>query len=589
MGRNKSRKSDVPLRSKLKKDPGVPRLPTLKQRNAEKSRAHASASVKNAGPVNPDPDSTMAVEPTLSSLAALAASAQSTSAFPSDPSSSTSFLDPASAENHKTQTKEQLRKHHVRALHKVIDESDIVLLVLDARDPEGCRSRLVEEEVRRRESEGKRLVFILNKIDLVPKDNAQAWLRYLRHNTPTLPFRSATNNQRNNLSSTTAPALTKLLKAYRPSVSAGGGKQAKQSVTVGVVGYPNVGKSSLINSLKRSKVCSVASTPGHTQTLQSIQLERGLKIVDSPGVVFDDADDQVDSAGRPRPKGTGVLLRNVVKVEDIEDPIALVEEILSRTSHETLMKIYNLPQIGSPLEFLTMLALVSGKLLKGGTPDILSAARVVLGDWNHHKIPFFSVPPTVHPSMLPSMTAEGQIRAGAEDVGQARILQQLAPAFSLPGFDLGGSDGAEAMEAADEDAFGDAPEEEMHVEDDQGGMEMDVADASMLSTSSVLSQKRARPRSVSPTPSAFSVANAQPARDLDTRERQPKRLRRSHDIPAYDAPVSASGLAGANPLNRRALKKAAKKARRADRPRVFGGDGGMEVDDEGMEGSFMDE
>ena len=93
----------------------------------------------------------MAVEPTLSSLAALAASAQSSSPFTSDPRSSTSFLDAASTENHKTQTKEQLRKHHVRALHKVIDESDVVLLVLDARDPEGCRSRLVEEEVRRRE------------------------------------------------------------------------------------------------------------------------------------------------------------------------------------------------------------------------------------------------------------------------------------------------------------------------------------------------------------------------------------------------------------------------------------------------------
>lgn len=85
--------------------------------------------------------------------------------------------------------------------------------------------------------------------------------------------------------------------------------------------------------------------------------------------------------------------------------------------------------------------------------------------------------------------------------------------------------------------------------------------------------------------------NGDAAKDLDTRERQPKRLRRSHDVPAYDTPVRADNLAHTNPLNRRALKKAAKKARRADRPRgVGGGDtGGMEVDDVGMDGSFMSE
>jgi nuclear GTP-binding protein len=95
----------------------------------------------------------MASEPTLSTLAALAAEASSEA--PEDPSSSSP---------NRQKTREQLRRYYLKSLHKVIDESDIILLVLDARDPEGCRSRLVEEEVRRRESEGKRLVFVLNKI-----------------------------------------------------------------------------------------------------------------------------------------------------------------------------------------------------------------------------------------------------------------------------------------------------------------------------------------------------------------------------------------------------------------------------------------
>jgi nuclear GTP-binding protein len=49
-------------------------------------------------------------------------------------------------------------------LHKVVDESNIVLLILNARDPAECRGQLVEEESWKREAEGKRLVFVLNKI-----------------------------------------------------------------------------------------------------------------------------------------------------------------------------------------------------------------------------------------------------------------------------------------------------------------------------------------------------------------------------------------------------------------------------------------
>lgn len=66
----------------------------------------------------------------------------------------------------------------------------------------------------------------------------------------------------------------------------------------------------------------MAAQPGHTKDLQSIQLERGMRIVDSPGVVFDEDDDNNDGKGQQ--KGS-VLLRNVVKVEDVEDPIAVGE------------------------------------------------------------------------------------------------------------------------------------------------------------------------------------------------------------------------------------------------------------------------
>lgn len=63
---------------------------------------------------------------------------------------------------------------------------------------------------------------------------------------------------------------------------------------------------------------------------------------------------------------------------------------------------------------------------QGGTPDLLSTARVVLRDWNANKIPYFSVPPVVHPSSLPSNAP------GAENVGEAMIVKGgFSAAFNL--------------------------------------------------------------------------------------------------------------------------------------------------------------
>ena len=102
--------------------------------------------------------------------------------------------------------------------------------------------------------------------------------------------------------------MIKLLKNYSRN------QNIKTSITVGVVGFPNVGKSSVINSLKRSKVCGVGSTPGVTKVSQTIQLDKNIKLLDCPGIVFSKSTKAEDSAH--------VLLRNCVKVELLEDPIA---------------------------------------------------------------------------------------------------------------------------------------------------------------------------------------------------------------------------------------------------------------------------
>lgn len=122
---------------------------------------------------------------------------------------------------------------------------------------------------------------------------------------------------------------------------------------------------------------------------------------------------------------------------------------MARTEPATLNQIYKLPEWNSMLKFLTLLALSTGRLLKGGTPDLLSTARAVLQDWNANKIPYFSVPPAVHPSSLPSDAP------GAENVGAATFIQG---GFGVA-FDLG-------------ELFGEAMQQDEAASPD-GGMEED--------------------------------------------------------------------------------------------------------------------
>ncbi|KAI5123026.1 hypothetical protein M0805_007647 [Coniferiporia weirii] len=554
--------------AELKKDPGIPKLPDLKQRkNVEKQKA----TQRSLQPFKGDPDSPMASEPTLSSLAALAEASEASGRMYDD-----AIIDPSSST---TAFKVQLRRQYIRTLHKVIEESDIVVLVLDARDPEGCRSRIVEEEVRRREHEGKRLVFVLNKIDLVPRANAEAWLRYLRHTTPTLPFRASTQQQRTNLASKTSPALLNLLKGYKRTAKAG-------SVSVGVVGYPNVGKSSLINSLKRAKVCAVAAEAGHTKEMQSVQVERGVRVLDSPGVVFDD-DEQESS---------NILLRNVVRVEDMADPIAVVEQILSKTEPSKLMEIYKLPPSSSTLEFLTKLALTSGRLHKGGTPDVLGAARQVIQDWNAQKIPYFSMPPSIHPSSVPATVSAAAsakyglggtgpaIAPGAEDVGSAQIVTEMAPAFDLGGLFSQADAGAFDYEMQDSEQAAAAAAA------DDGVVNMESDDL----TPSV-PRKRSRSPSPAPTTTTTTVVPDTFTRPSDTAPTPPsKRQKCMREAPSYDTAAHERGvknLAAHNSLGRQSLRRDAKRARKAERraARVAGGGSGvMEVDDDsGLAFTFM--
>jgi nuclear GTP-binding protein len=78
-------------------------------------------------------------------------------------------------------------------LYKVVDSSDVLIHVLDARNPNGTRSFFVEKHLKKN-CPNKHLIFVLNKCDLVPTNGTQKWMRYLNQFAPTLAFQASLKN-----------------------------------------------------------------------------------------------------------------------------------------------------------------------------------------------------------------------------------------------------------------------------------------------------------------------------------------------------------------------------------------------------------
>ncbi|XP_053148177.1 guanine nucleotide-binding protein-like 3 [Hemicordylus capensis] len=283
------------------------------------------------------------------------------------------------------------KKFFCKELKKVIEACDIVLEVLDARDPLGCRCPQVEQLVNQSDGE-KKLLLVLNKIDLIPKENLEKWLNYLNNELPTVAFKSAMqlkdrtvrekkHTQKGraflNLSRASlcfgSESLLKLLREHTVTKD--------KVIHVGVVGFPNVGKSSIINSLKEMRACNVGPVRGLTKCMQTVHIDKQIRMLDSPSIIV-----------APSSSALALALRGTTDI-DSGNIIDSVDAILKHCSKQQIMLHYNIPDYRNCLEFLTILAQKRGMLKKGGLADTEGAAQLLLNDWTGAKVSYYSRPP----------------------------------------------------------------------------------------------------------------------------------------------------------------------------------------------------
>lgn len=144
----------------------------------------------------------------------------------------------------------------------------------------------------------------------------------------------------------------------------------KKNISVGLIGYPNAGKSSVINALMKKECCKAAPIPGQTKVWQYITLTKRIYLIDCPGIVHDQWQSEEDK-----------VLKSIVRAEKLPDPTIFIQTILDRAEKKHIYDVYGIPEWIDSEDFLKLLSIKTGKLLKGGEPDVNNLSKQIIVDW----------------------------------------------------------------------------------------------------------------------------------------------------------------------------------------------------------------
>lgn len=241
---------------------------------------------------------------------------------------------------------------------EVIERSDVVLEVLDARFVDKTRNTKFEDRVIEK---GKILIHVINKCDLVSKEECMKIKKMFEN----CVFVSAKEHYGTLILKEKIMILSKQKGITEPKVS--------------VIGYPNVGKSSIINAFSGTASAGTSPYAGYTKGKQNIRISKNIVMIDTPGVIApDDYDhEKLVAVGAKNPHSSKDPDFAVMKIMD-EYP-GRIEEFYGLEK-----KKYS--DDGEKEDAIKAVALKLNMKMKGNLPDLKRASLRILKDWGSGKI-----------------------------------------------------------------------------------------------------------------------------------------------------------------------------------------------------------
>jgi ribosome biogenesis GTPase A len=281
--------------------------------------------------------------------------------------------------SHRTRRIEKIRKQRVKypvVARNIVDTSDIILEVLDARFLEETRNKELEEEIKK---QNKKIIYILNKSDLIKPSKLNEIKRTVYPYAIVSCVKRTGIKDLRNLIKRVAKTIEKREKREILKDKVVINEENVNKIKVGVIGYPNAGKSSLLNILTGKTVAGVGKDAGFTRNVQKIRLSEEIILIDSPGVIPDEQYSMTDQE-----KIAKHSLAGGKSYTQVKEPDLIVSELFKQYPEE-LQKFYKI-EVENSDELIEEIGKQKGFLKKGGEINENAAARQILKDWQFGKI-----------------------------------------------------------------------------------------------------------------------------------------------------------------------------------------------------------